>query len=192
MKPIAVGLLVIIVAGIFVLTIAHGKLISAGSFASLLHSQLASPETFTHVETSFDFSVPKPYETVVPLFGALGERCWGGEDWNPQFSYPQPPQDISGAVFSIKHGHSSSTWINTSFDLKSGHIQYVYFVRDALAAVVDIQARSIGSSGTSVTVTYQRTALNPQMNSHVRELSKQDHDAGQHWAAAIRDCLSKK
>src|SRR5215468_10658349 len=82
----------------------------------------------THVENGFEFTVHAPYDKVAPLFGAHGERAWGGADWDPQFLHPQPARDVAGEVFSVAHGHGRSTWVNTAFDLETGHVQYVYVV----------------------------------------------------------------
>jgi len=91
-----------------------------------------------HVENEFEFTVRAPYDKVAPLFGAHGERAWGGEDWDPRFLHPQPAQDLEGEVFTVAHGHKSATWVNTAFDLQTGHVQYVYVLPDTQAVLIDI------------------------------------------------------
>jgi hypothetical protein len=151
-------------------------------------SDANSLNTPSHVESHFEFNIRAPYEKGFSLFGALKERCWGGDGWNPQFVYPVPARDTLGEVFILTHGHGSSTWVNTAFDPSTGHIQYVYFTPDAMTALVDIYVRRAGKSS-SATVCYQRTALRPELNSHVIELAKQDSKTGQEWAQAIDACL---
>jgi len=158
---------------------------------SVVIQETASSETPAHVESGFEFSVHAPYQSVVPLFGGLGERCWGGEEWTPQFVYPMPANDKVGEVFTLTHGHLRSTWINTALDLKAGHISYVYFIPDALSVLVDINVRPRSKSDTAVKVSYHRTALRPELNSHIAELSRKDREMGQHWASAISACLMK-
>jgi len=143
----------------------------------------------SHAESNFEFTVAAPYKSVAPLFGGLGERCWGGEGWNPEFVYPSPAADRSGAVFTLSHGNSHSTWVNTIFDLKSGHIQYVYFIPNTIAVLVDIDVHSKGEEMTGVHVQYQRTALRPEINPHITELAKHDEKTGPEWADAIATCL---
>lgn len=148
-----------------------------------------SNETPAHVQSEFEFTVHKRYQDVVPLFGGLQERCWAGEDWAPQFVYPAPASDRAGEVFTLTHGNSRSIWVNTALDLQAGHIQYVYFVPDAMTVLIDINVGRIGPSDTAVKVSYQRTALRAELNSHVAELARNDRDMGEHWASAIAGCL---
>ena len=158
-------------------------------------AQSSSPNTaaanapLSHSESGFEFTVAAQYKSVAPLFGALGERCWGGDDWNPEFVYPSPAADKPGAVFTLSHGNARSTWINTIFDLKSGHIQYVYLLPNTIAVLVEINVRSQGEAKTAVNVQYQRTALRPEINPHITELAKHDEKMGQEWAEAIAACL---
>ena len=76
-------------------------------------------EPLAHVRNEFEFTVHAPYAVTAPLFGPEGERAWGGEHWDPHFFYPQPAQDVRGAVFMVEHGHHRSYWINTAFDVEA-------------------------------------------------------------------------
>src|ERR1700733_8302898 len=82
----------------------------------------ADDGALAHVRSDFEFVVHGPYKTVAPLFGPEAERAWGGGEWNPVFLYPQPARDIEGAVFTVQHGGHRSVWVNTAFDLASGHV----------------------------------------------------------------------
>jgi len=137
-------------------------------------------------------AVKAPYEIVVPLFGAYEERCWGGEDWKPEFFYPTPACDKQGEVFTQAHGNSRSIWVNTALDLESGHIQYVYVVPDSIAALIDIHVKRADSANTSVKVVYQQTALKPELNAHVSEAARRHREMGPHWARALEECLKPK
>lgn len=143
-----------------------------------------------HVKNTFDFTIAAPQSTVAPLFGAQRERVWA-EGWNPQFVYPQPPEDTAGGVFTIQHGGHTATWITTIFEPENGHIQHVYFIPDAMAVLIDIRFQAIASAKTRVRVTYERTALSPELNDHVRQLGEQDAKSGPHWEKAISDYLDK-
>jgi hypothetical protein len=142
-----------------------------------------------HVENGFEFTVHAPYKNVAPLFGAHEERAWGGPHWNPYFLYPQPARDIAGEVFSVGHGHTRSTWVNTAFDLESGHVQYVYVVPDAQAVLIDIHLHEDSPSNTTAKVVYQRTALTPGFNSQVTELGHNDATSANEWQTAIESYL---
>jgi hypothetical protein len=163
--------------------------IAAVALAIHLRSRRVSSGPVVHVENGFVFTVHAPYKNVAPLFGAHEERAWGGPDWNPHFLYPQPARDIAGEVFSVAHGHTRSTWVNTAFDLESGHVQYVYVVPDAQAVLIDIHLHEDSPSSTTAKVVYQRTALTAGFNSHVTELGEKDATSANEWQTAIESYL---
>jgi hypothetical protein len=150
----------------------------------------ASPQP-AHVRNTFSFNVSAPQEKVAPLFGAQRERVWA-VGWDPQFIYPQPPEDKQGVVFTVKHSHTISTWITTVFEPEKGHMQHVYFVPDAMVTLIDIHLTASGAAGTHVEVTYERTALNPELNDHVRQRGEEDAKSADHWHKAIEDYLKGK
>src|ERR1700728_3310289 len=76
------------------------------------HRRSGENGAVVHVRNEFEFTAHAPYQVVAPLFGADGERAWAGGDWDPHFLYPQPAQDVQGAVFTIRHGHRQAYWIN--------------------------------------------------------------------------------
>jgi hypothetical protein len=147
-----------------------------------------APAAPLHVSNTFSFTVNAPQKVVAPLFGAHLERAWA-EGWDPQFVYPQPAEDKAGEVFTINHGSHSSTWINTALDLEKGRIQYTYVVPQAMAVLIDIHAVSSGPNTTQVAVTYERTALSPEFNDHIRQQGEADAKSAPHWQKAIEDCL---
>jgi hypothetical protein len=157
-----------------------------------LRSRRAPSGPVTHVENGFEFTVHAPYKNVAPLFGAHGERAWGGPDWDPYFLYPQPARDVEGEVFSVARGHTRSTWVNTAFDLESGHVQYVYVVADAQAVLIDIHLHEDSPSRTTAKIVYQRTALTTGFNQHVSELGRKDSTMANEWKTAIESYLTSQ
>jgi hypothetical protein len=156
------------------------------------HRRAASSGPVVHVRNQFEFTVHAPYAVVAPLFGADKERAWAGSHWNPHFLYPQPAQDIQGAVFAIQHGHHQAYWINTSFDESARHFQYVYVIPEAMVVLIDVRFSEIDAANTKVNVAYERTALDPGANEHVRELGIADRESGKEWGTAINDYLAKQ
>jgi hypothetical protein len=145
-----------------------------------------------HVENAFAFRVHAPYDSVAPLFGALKEKVWAGDQWNPAFLYPQPARDIEGAVFTIDHGHghAHATWVNTAFDLEAGRVQYVYVIPEKQAVRIDIRlARHDGPPWTDVNVIYQRTALRADFNTTLIEIGEKDRQSAPEWSSAIESYL---
>jgi hypothetical protein len=167
-------------------------------FAVMGHCSLShhSSEPCLHVRNEFQFTIHAPYDAAAPLFGAEAERAWAGSDWSPHFVYPPhdaATKDIPGAVFTIKHGHNRhASWINTAFDLHAGHVQYVYVLADAMVTLIDIHLAPEGDSATSVRVAYERTALTPDANGHVREFGESDRKSGPHWQSDFDNYFAKQ
>jgi len=143
-----------------------------------------------HARTEFEFTIHAPYAFAAPLFGADRERVWASDNWNPKFLYPQPGRDIEGSVFLVSHGHRHATWVNTVFDLQQGHVQYVYFIPDAMVTLIDIHLSRANAATTKVSVAYERTALRASANEHVRELGDADRNSGKTWGDDIERYLS--
>jgi hypothetical protein len=156
------------------------------------HHRAASSGPVAHVRNEFEFTVHAPYQVAAPLFGPEGERAWADGHWDPHFLYPQPAQDIQGAVFTVRHGHHHAYWINTSFDLETRHFQYVYLIPEAMVVLIDVRFSELDPANTRVDVAYERTALKPQANEHVKELGNSDRESGKEWGTAINDYLAKQ
>jgi hypothetical protein len=170
-------------------TFAAGFLLIAAA-AVLPVQQPSSQEELTHTRTEFHFTVNGSFEQTAPLFGADEERKWA-PDWNPQFVYPSPAHDQQGMIFQVAHGEYISTWVNTAFDLASGHIQYAYVLNDAMVTTIDIHLTRESAEKTGVSVVYERTALLPEANEHVQHFAKGDQKAGAEWEEQINGYLAK-
>jgi len=181
----AIGLL----TGLAVLQIdAHSpeRPVQAAGSATLGPAPAAPSVVVAHVRSEFEFTVHAPYAKAAPLFGADAERAWAGDTWSPHFLFPAAaPFDVPGAVFTIEHGGHHATWVCTSFDLKAGHVQYVYTIGGALATLIDIRLSASDSKSTHVQVAYERTALEPEADDHVRTMGESDRDFGKEWQEAI-------
>jgi len=167
-------------------------LIAVAGLAAPAFSQSvsASPEPFLHLRASFDLVVHLPYPQAAPLFGPDEERVWAGEDWNPQFIYPQPAADVEGAVFTISHGKNRAVWVTSLLDLDARRIQYVYFLPDLMVTVIDVSFKPLGPDSTAVNVVYTRTALTPQGNEHVTTMQQHDQSAKMEWQQALDEYLA--
>ena len=141
-----------------------------------------------HTEERFAFTAHAPMEQVAPLFGAQGERVWA-PGWDPQFVYPLPAVDKEGMVFTVSHDHVKSAWVNTEFDLKNGRIQYAYVIPDTWVTVITLQLTPDGQN-TRVEVKYDRTALSPEADAHVRSTAEQHHK-GADWDKQVNGYLEK-
>ncbi|MGE5112361.1 MAG: hypothetical protein ACM3JB_15970 [Acidobacteriaceae bacterium] len=159
-----------------------------------LHHHLARREgprgPLAHTEERFEFLAKAPLEKVAPLMGADRERVWA-PGWNPNFVYPNPVADQPGMVFTVAHGDRHAAWVNTEFDLKTGRVQYVYVIPNALVTVITIRMTLTGNT-THVAVEYDRTALSPEAGSHVRQLAENDRKSGPEWEKQINDYLASR
>jgi hypothetical protein len=149
-------------------------------------AQATPGAALAHVCNGFEFTVDAPYAKVAPLFGADAERAWAGDTWSPHFVFPESaPFDVPGAVFTIERGGQHETWMCTNFDLERGRVQYAYTIGGALAALIDIRLSAPDSNITYVQVVYERNALVPEANDHVREMGEADRNFGKEWQQAI-------
>src|SRR5690242_2459897 len=125
----------LMIGGVVVLGLGFGS----GLMASHLHGhglsgavhashQATVDAPLAHTRAEFSFTVNAPLSMAAPLFGPEGERGWGGSDWDPQFIFPLPANDIEGAVFQVNHGGHLSTWVATVLDFAAGHVQYVNLI----------------------------------------------------------------
>jgi hypothetical protein len=157
-----------------------------------VHSQTTSAtmvQPLTHVTSTFTFTVNASMREAAPLFGPQGERVWAGDDWNPQFIFPAQPHDVEGAVFTVRHGDQNVIWVNTTFDLENGRMQYVYVLAHLLATTIDVHLHPINPQQTKVDVTYTRTALRAEANEHVAAMSRHDQEQGPEWESKINAYL---
>lgn len=163
------------------------------SILVMVHLHMQEPSTGEapmHLVNSFDVNVRLPYAQAAPLFGPEGERAWAGDDWNPAFIHPQPAHDEEGAVFTVRHAHGKSVWVNTAFDVPGMHFQYVYFIADKLVTTIDVRFTPLDAQNTRVHVTYARTALTAAANKHVQSMADGDKKAGSEWQSAIDKYLA--
>jgi hypothetical protein len=72
------------------------------------------------------------------------------------------------------------------------HFQYVYVIPEAMVVLIDVRFSEIDPANTKVNVAYERTALNPEANEHVKELGNSDRENGKEWGTAINDYLAKQ
>ncbi len=164
----------------------------AASAVLPVFAQTRAEAPLEHVRNSFVLTVHAPYEEAAPLFGPNGERGWAGARWDPRFLYPQPAEDVEGAVFTVQHGEHKSVWVNTVFDLQTRYFQYVYFIPDVLVTIVDVNFDPLENEDTEVHVVYTRTALNAAANADVKALGESDAQSGKQWQEAVNAYLESR
>lgn len=157
-------------------------------FAHAGHSQTSAAAP-AHAVSHFSFAISAPFSRVAPQFGPEAERAWNDPQWDPQFIHPQPGKDVTGAVFTLQHGRSISTWVNTVFDPVGGRMQYVYVIEATMVCVIDVHVTRVDPMHTAVEVTYTRTALTPEHNDLVTHLAQKDAKSGPEWRDHVEHAI---
>lgn len=152
----------------------------------------SAPKDLMRTQSSFDLVVRAPYAETAALFGPEGERAWAGKQWDPHFIHPRPPRDEEDAVFTIRHGHADAVWVNALHDLPGRHFKYVYFLDGLLVTTIDVRFTPVDAASTAVHVVYTRTALKPEGNAHVAQLTAGDQTAGPAWQHSIDAYLASR
>jgi hypothetical protein len=119
--------------------------------------------------------------------GASGAAVWRGQGAGVG---ARPTADEQGMVFTTAHDHLTAAWVNTLFDENNERFQYVYMVPAALVTVIRIQLEPQGEN-TKVDVEYERTALNPETDAHVRRMAGGDRKSGPEWEEQVNEYLRK-
>ncbi|HEX4749707.1 MAG TPA: hypothetical protein VH302_09215 [Bryobacteraceae bacterium] len=133
-----------------------------------------------HCRSQFHIRVKLPYAQAFALFGAWKERDWD-PDWRPRFVHPEPARDQEGAVFVV----DNRVWINTCFDVRTGHVQYAHVRDKSLVTRIDICLGESIRGETAVTVVYERTALDETAAAEIAEFARTDPQQGREWERLI-------
>ena len=80
--------------------------------------------------------------------------------------------------------------MTTAYDPVGGRIQHLFLVPGTVAILIDIEVMPCGGGASSVSVTYEHTALDPGKDDEVRELARQVAGYGPTWRAQIVASLS--
>lgn len=67
----------------------------------------------------------------------------------------------------------------------------MYVIPDAITTVITVSLKPEGDQ-TNVEVKYDRTALNAEADTYVRQLAKQDRQTGPNWETYVDGCLEKR
>jgi hypothetical protein len=156
-------------------------------------AHIQSQENFlpalAHSHQEFSLTVMAPYEQAFPLFGAYEERKWA-KGFDPKFLHPSRARDQQGMVFTWSQNGTPSLWMNTAFDVLSGHVQYVYVITDAMVTLIDIHLARLDETSTRVSLVYERTALRLEANEQVAQQANDDRNKGAVWAEMINGYLA--
>lgn len=144
-----------------------------------------------HVETSFDVVAQAPLTETARLFTPEGERMWAGKHWDPQYLHQVgPSRDGVGAVFTIQHGSLPLIWTVTRRDDVARAYQYAYFIPNLMVTTIDVRFDPVDARTTKIHVTYARTAVSAEGDTHVIAMSEGDKRAGAEWQRALEKYMA--
>ncbi|MGA8016028.1 MAG: SRPBCC family protein [Candidatus Dormiibacterota bacterium] len=123
------------------------------------------------------------------LFTPRGERVWA-EDWDPEFPSPCAHDAEPGTVFTTSHGQHLRLWTVIRREGDSAIAYSVTSPGDRAGLIGVVLERS--SSGSSVTVSHDFTALVPQANPGLRDLAANYGRVLRHWEESIARALAIK
>ena len=163
--------------------------LAAAAISELASTAIGGP---AHREQAFTIHLNGAVAEVAPLFGPVRESEWAPE-WQPQFRYPLPPAQVSGAVFTTKtHDGRERIWLLTTYDEKEGRISYVVVIPGVTASEIGIQILPDGNDKSVATITYRHTALSDDGIVEVEKLGPSWAEQQRvHWQTAINEALSR-
>jgi hypothetical protein len=134
------------------------------------------------IQRQASFTVELPISRALALFTPEGERSWAGEDWNPQ--YPDPSRkEGPGTVFVTNDGARQTVWVMV--DATATCVRYVRTTANVDTGTVAVSCEPEGTDRTSVTVTYDVTALGSEGETALDAFTREFDSFIDSWAAEI-------
>lgn len=140
-------------------------------------------KTLAHTGT---LRVDAPPEHAFQLFTAPGEKLWI-DDWDPVVLSGGDGRS-KGSVFVTDAGGDTAYWVVVDYDADALHARYARIAPRTRAGTVEVFARSDGTGGTEVEVTYELTALTDEGKEQLAEFDGSAfHRMLRDWEHMIRD-----
>ena len=144
-----------------------------------------------HVERSGVLRLELPLARTFSFLSPEGERQWI-DGWDPEYLNPpgRPHPPPPGTVFRTRHGGEETLWLVLAFDAAAGTADYVRVTAGSRVGTVSVRARDAGGGTTEAVVTYRLTALSPEGNRKLEEMTAEGYDSMlRRWEAAIRSAV---
>ena len=137
---------------------------------------------------SASFELDLPLAEARGLFTAEGERLWA-EGWDPLFPDPER-REGAGATFVTAHGPQQTVWVMT--DAEPDRVRYARIVANVDAGTVEVRLAEAGPGRTTVTVTYDLTALGAEGAAAIEDFAASYDETIAHWGHAIDRALAAR
>ncbi|MGD0372794.1 MAG: SRPBCC family protein [Candidatus Dormibacteria bacterium] len=122
----------------------------------------------SHVQVTGSFPLAFAPDEAFPLFTPSGERSWV-DGWDPQFPSLTADETEPGTVFTTAHEPHLTTWVVARHE--GCHLIAYANVTPGERAVLITVGLEPTPTGSTVTVTYDVTALAPAANVEVQEFA---------------------
>jgi hypothetical protein len=127
------------------------------------------------VQLTGSFTLPAPVKVVLPLFTAEGERLWA-PGWDPVWAQDDHRHEV-GEVWTTQ-GPPVTHWVTV--DTSSTSVRYSRIAPGDSAGLVAV-ACAASPEGTTVTVSYDITALSPEGAARLEHFQAGYDDMLAHW-----------
>ena len=127
--------------------------------------ELTAADALTVARTG-SFELDMTPEEALPLFTAQGEKLWIPM-WDPVILHGDGYE--KGTVFVTEHHGQTVYWLVMDYDINAKHALYVRVTPGADTGTVDVSLAPNESGGSTVTVSYQLTALSPAGKKRLQE-----------------------
>jgi hypothetical protein len=135
---------------------------------------------------SAQFDVELPLAEARSLFTPEGERRWVSE-WAPEYPDPERKEGV-GATFLTSHGDAQTVWVMT--DAEPDRVRYARITGGVDAGLVDVHCRETEPGSTTVTVSYQLTALTDEGQVHLDDFAAHYDEFIASWQRRISRLLA--
>lgn len=124
-----------------------------------------------HLERRHDIVLDGPLDRVFPLFTPIGEKLWV-DGWQPEFLHPEDGETSEGMVFRTRHGEEETLWACVDWDPAGHRVRYARVTPASRFGFVEVTCREAGAGRTEASVAYKFTALTPDGQSHLADLTE--------------------
>jgi hypothetical protein len=129
------------------------------------------------IELTGSFELAAPSDRVMPLFTAEGERLWA-PGWDPEWADVEHTHE-PGEVWTTS-GPPLTTWVTV--DAGPDRVRYARVAPGDSAGTVAV-ACTAHTEGTTVTVSYDLTALSPNGETRLTAFEASYAEMLEHWRA---------
>jgi hypothetical protein len=133
------------------------------------------------------FLVALPPQDAFVLFTPAGERAWV-DGWDPQFPGEVTDDSAPGTVFQTDHGGRRTTWIVARCS-PGRAIEYAQVAMGDRAGLVSVACEPASDGMTTVSVSYDLTALEPEANVDLDAFAANYPGFLDHWSRSIHHTI---